>query len=70
MLNREQICDLLWELGATEVIDHNSNKWIRCTCPVHKEEHPSAGVNVENNVFNCFRLSCQWDIRLVMLLIR
>lgn len=54
MLTREQICDLLWELGATEVIDHNSNKWIRCTCPVHKEQHPSAGVNVEHNIFNCF----------------
>lgn len=29
MLSREQICDLLWELGASEVIDHSSNKWIR-----------------------------------------
>lgn len=54
MLSREQICDLLWELGASEVIDHSSNKWIRFTCTVHKEEHPSAGVNVEHNIFNCF----------------
>lgn len=53
MLSREQICDLLYELGASEVIDHN-NKWIRFTCTVHKEQHPSAGVNVEHNVFNCF----------------
>lgn len=56
MLDRDQIVDLLWYLGATEVIDNGHSDWIRFTCTVHNEVHPSAGVNVKNNIYNCFRL--------------
>lgn len=54
MLDREQIVDLLYYLGASEVKDKPGNKWIQFTCTVHNEVHPSAGVNIESNIYNCF----------------
>lgn len=49
------ICDKLtkmnveWELVA-------GSAWVKCQCvnPEHIDEHPSAGINVESAIFNCF----------------
>ena len=57
-LSREQLVDLLYYLGSTKVIDNGTSAWIRCCCPVHNEEHPSAGIKVDENIFNCFACHC------------
>ena len=53
-LNVEQIIDLLYYLGTDKVVYKPGNKWIQFNCTVHNESHPSAGVNIENNIYNCF----------------
>src|SRR5574344_945241 len=53
-LSAEQIIDLLYYLGTDKVIYKPGNKWIQFNCTVHNESNPSAGVNIENNIYNCF----------------
>lgn len=55
-LTREQIVDLLYYLGATEVKNHESKESIQFTCTVHRENNPSAGVSITKQLYNC--LSC------------
>ena len=52
-LSREQLVDLLYYLGSTKVIDNGTSAWIRCCCPVHNEEHPSAGIKVDEKRDDC-----------------
>lgn len=61
-LSREQLVDLLYYLGSTKVIDNGTSAWIRCCCPVHNEEHPSAGIKVDENIFNCFACHCSGSL--------
>lgn len=53
-LTREQIVDLLYYLGASKVINRETKKDIMFTCTVHGENNPSAGYDVEKEVFHCF----------------
>lgn len=53
-LSREQIVDLLKYLGASKIKDREGKRDIMFTCTVHGESNPSAGINVETGVFNCF----------------
>lgn len=53
-LNAEQIIDLLYYLGTDKVIYKPGKKWLQFNCTVHKESHPSAGVNIDNNIYHCF----------------
>ena len=43
-------------------------EWIKCQCPFpgHLDKHPSAGVNINTGVFNCF--SCTESKHIVTLL--
>jgi DNA primase len=60
-LTREQIIDLLEYVGAEHIINNESKNWIMFCCPVHGENHPSAGVNVEEQYFNCFSCHASGD---------
>lgn len=56
-LTREQIIDLLGNvLDSPEIIDKANKDDIQFCCTVHGETHPSAGISVDKQVFNC--LSC------------
>lgn len=61
-LNAEQIIDLLYYLGTDKVIYKPGNKWIQFNCTVHNESHPSAGVNIDNNIYNCFSCGSSGDL--------
>lgn len=53
-LTREQIVDLLYYLGASEVKDYQGKDNIQYTCTVHGETNPSAGVSVSKQLYSCF----------------
>ena len=61
-LNVEQIIDLLYYLGTDKVIYKPGNKWIQFNCTVHNESNPSAGVNIDNNIYNCFSCGSSGDL--------
>ena len=61
-LNVEQIIDLLYYLGTDKVIYKPGNKWIQFNCTVHNESHPSAGVNIDTNIYNCFSCGSSGDL--------
>lgn len=70
LLTKEQIEDLLNYIGVIKIGEWKENK-IQFCCPIHKEEHPSCGINSEyqkdfhspvTQVFNCF--SCHESGRL------
>jgi DNA primase len=54
MISREQLIDLLYYLGTNKVVDKPSNPNIQFSCTIHNESNPSAGVNTELGIFNCF----------------
>lgn len=53
-LTREQVVDLLTYLGASKIINREMKDDIQFTCTVHGENNPSAGFNLDKQVFNCF----------------
>ena len=62
LLTKEQIEDLLNYIGVSKIGMWKGNK-IQFCCPIHREEHPSCGINSEyqkdfnspvTQVFNCF----------------
>lgn len=54
-LSREQIIDLLENVIKTKVVQSSKAKEnIQFCCPIHKENHPSAGISVSKQVFHCF----------------
>lgn len=53
-LTREQVIDLLYYIGASEVINKEGKSDIQFTCTVHGENNPSAGFNLDKMCFNCF----------------
>lgn len=55
-LSREQVVDLLYYLGSSKVINHENKDDIQFNCTVHGESNPSAGFNLDKQVYNC--LSC------------
>ena len=46
--------DLLYYLGSSKVVDKPSNPNLQFNCTIHHESNPSAGVNIEKGIFNCF----------------
>ena len=63
-LTREQIKDILYEIGSTKVIDKAGKKNLQCNCPIHGESTPSMGVHTETLQVHCFAChfsgSLQW----------
>lgn len=33
--------------------DYGTGAWVKCLCPVHADEHPSASINFAENAFVC-----------------
>ena len=63
-LSREQIKDILYQIGSTKVIDKAGKKNLQCNCPIHGESTPSMGVHTETLQVHCFAChfsgSLQW----------
>lgn len=45
-----------------EVPDDNGREWVKCFCPNHDEERPSASVSFEKNAVNCFACGYRGDV--------
>lgn len=63
-LTREQIKDILYEIGVTKIIDKAGKKNLQICCPIHGENTPSMGVHTETLQVHCFAChfsgSLQW----------
>lgn len=66
-LNREQIIDLLSYLGASKIKDRETKDDIMFTCTVHGESNPSAGFNLEKQVFHCFSCHASGGVEYLVL---
>ena len=63
-LTREQIKDILYEIGVTKIIDKAGKQNLQINCPIHGESTPSMGVHTETLQVHCFAChfsgSLQW----------
>lgn len=63
-LTREQIKDILYEIGVTKIIDKAGKPNLQINCPIHGESTPSMGVHTETLQVHCFAChfsgSLQW----------
>lgn len=63
-LTREQIKDILNEIGVTKIIDKAGKENLQVNCPIHGENTPSMGVHTETLQVHCFAChfsgSLQW----------
>ena len=66
-LTREQIVDLLSYLGSSKIINRETKDDVMFTCTVHGESNPSAGFNLEKQVFNCFSCHARGGIEYLVM---
>jgi DNA primase len=41
-------------LGLRNVKNDDGSDWLNCSCPMHKDERPSFGINKQTGVYSCF----------------
>jgi DNA primase len=52
--------DLVLQTWGFSTADYwSSSGWRSATCPIHEDEHPSAGISPESDYLRC--LACGWE---------